>query len=98
VALRPAASTFGTTFAAIKDCVTILGKASRLDRYRGQVERSIPMLSWAITFLVIALIAGVLGFGGIAGTASSIAQILFFLFLVLFVVSLIFGRTRTPIA
>ncbi|MCA9152762.1 MAG: DUF1328 domain-containing protein, partial [Planctomycetales bacterium] len=26
------------------------------------------MLSWAITFLIVALIAGVLGFGVIAGT------------------------------
>ena len=26
------------------------------------------MLSWAITFLIIAIIAAVLGFGGIAGT------------------------------
>jgi uncharacterized membrane protein YtjA (UPF0391 family) len=52
------------------------------------------MLSWAITFLVIAIIAAVLGFGGIAGTAAGIAKILFFVFLVLFVVSLIFGRGR----
>ena len=35
------------------------------------------MLSWAITFLIIAIIAGVLGFGGIAGTATSMAKILF---------------------
>ena len=49
------------------------------------------MLSWAITFLIIALIAAVLGFGGLAGTAVGIAKILFFVFLVLFVVSLIFG-------
>jgi uncharacterized membrane protein YtjA (UPF0391 family) len=55
------------------------------------------MLSWALTFLVIALIAGVLGFGVIAGTAAEIAKILFVLFLVLFVVSLIFGRARTPV-
>jgi uncharacterized membrane protein YtjA (UPF0391 family) len=55
------------------------------------------MLSWAITFLVIALIAAVLGFGGIAGTASSIAQILFVVFLVLFIVSLIAGRRSTPL-
>ena len=27
------------------------------------------MLSWAITFLVIALVAALFGFGGIAGTA-----------------------------
>lgn len=28
------------------------------------------MLSWAITFLIIAIIAAVLGFGGIAGTST----------------------------
>ena len=39
------------------------------------------MLSWAITFLIIALIAAVLGFGGLAGTAVGIAKILFFVFL-----------------
>lgn len=55
------------------------------------------MLSWAITFLVIALIAGVLGFGGIAGTATGIAQVLFGLFLILFLVSLLLGRRTPPV-
>jgi uncharacterized membrane protein YtjA (UPF0391 family) len=55
----------------------------------------IIMLSWSITFLIIALIAAALGFGGIAGTAVGIAKILFFVFLVLFILSVIFGR-RTP--
>jgi len=50
------------------------------------------MLSWALTFLVIALIAGVLGFGVVAGTAASIAKVLFFVFLVLFVIGLFMGR------
>jgi len=50
------------------------------------------MLSWALTFLIIALIAGVLGFGVVAGTAASIAKILFVVFLVLFFVGLIMGR------
>jgi len=54
------------------------------------------MLSWALTFLVIALIAGVLGFGVVAGTAASIAKILFVVFLVLFVVGLLMGR-RGPV-
>jgi len=53
------------------------------------------MLSWAVTFLVIALIAAVLGFGGLAGTAVGIAKILFFVFILLFVISFIMGR-RTP--
>lgn len=53
------------------------------------------MLSWALTFLVIALIAAALGFGGIAGTSAGIAKILFFVFLVMFIVSLIFSRRAT---
>ena len=52
------------------------------------------MLSWALTFLVIALIAAVLGFGGVAGAATGIAKILFFAFLILFLVSLIIPRFR----
>ena len=55
------------------------------------------MLNWAITFLVIALIAAVLGFGGLAGTAVGIAKILFFVFIVLFVLSFLMGR-RGPTA
>jgi len=35
------------------------------------------MLSWAVTFLVVAIIAGVLGLSGVAGTATSIAYALF---------------------
>lgn len=45
------------------------------------------MLGWALTFLVIALIAGVLGFTSVAGTAVGVAKILFFVFLVLFAIS-----------
>ena len=50
------------------------------------------MLSYAITFLIVALIAGVLGFGVIAGTAATIAKVLFVVFLVLFIASLLRGR------
>lgn len=52
------------------------------------------MLGWAVTFLVIALIAGVLGFGGIATTSAGIAQILFFVFIALFVIALISNALR----
>lgn len=52
------------------------------------------MLSWALTFLVLALIAAIFGFGGIAVGAASIAKILFFLFIVLFVVSLVMNTVR----
>jgi uncharacterized membrane protein YtjA (UPF0391 family) len=54
----------------------------------------IDMLGWALTFLVVALIAGVLGFTTVAGAAMGIAKILFFVFLVLFVVSLVLHLVR----
>jgi uncharacterized membrane protein YtjA (UPF0391 family) len=52
------------------------------------------MLSWALTFLIVALIAAALGFGGIAGAATGIAKVLFFVFLVLFLISLVVPRLR----
>ncbi|MDX5329554.1 MAG: DUF1328 domain-containing protein [Caulobacteraceae bacterium] len=52
------------------------------------------MLSWALVFLVVALIAGLLGFTSIAGAAVGIAKILFFVFLVLFVVSAVMHMVR----
>jgi len=52
------------------------------------------MLGWALTFLVVALIAGLLGFTSIAGTAMGVAQILFYVFLVLFVVSVVMHLVR----
>jgi uncharacterized membrane protein YtjA (UPF0391 family) len=55
----------------------------------------IVMLSWAITFFVLALIAAVFGFTGIAAGAAGIAKVLLLLFIVGFVVSLIMhGRGR----
>ncbi|MHB8901067.1 MAG: DUF1328 domain-containing protein, partial [Thermoguttaceae bacterium] len=62
-----------------------------------QTTRGGTMLSWALTFLVIALIAAVFGFGGIAAGAAGIAKILFFLFLILFIVSLVAGGFRRPV-
>jgi uncharacterized membrane protein YtjA (UPF0391 family) len=50
------------------------------------------MLSYALIFLIVALLAGVLGFGVIAGTAATIAKILFVVFLILFIISLLRGR------
>jgi uncharacterized membrane protein YtjA (UPF0391 family) len=52
------------------------------------------MLSWAIAFFVIAIVAAVFGFGGIAAGAADIAKVLFFLFLIAFVVSLVVGLMR----
>lgn len=52
------------------------------------------MLGWALTFLVVALIAAVLGFTTVAGAAIGIAKILFFVFLVLFLVSVVAHMVR----
>jgi uncharacterized membrane protein YtjA (UPF0391 family) len=49
------------------------------------------MLSLALTFLIIALVAALLGFTGIYIAAAGIAKILFVVFLVLFVISLAAG-------
>jgi uncharacterized membrane protein YtjA (UPF0391 family) len=50
------------------------------------------MFSWAITFLIIALVAAVFGFTGIAGTATNIAWILFVVGLILAIVFAVTGR------
>ncbi|MFN3520942.1 MAG: DUF1328 domain-containing protein [Phenylobacterium sp.] len=57
------------------------------------------MLGWALTFLVVALIAAVLGFTSIAGAAMGVAKVLFFVFLVLFAVSIVMHlvRGRSPL-
>lgn len=47
------------------------------------------MLTWALIFLVVALIAGAFGFWGVASAATGFAKILFVVFLVLFLGSLI---------
>ncbi len=52
------------------------------------------MLSWALTFLVVALIAALLGFTGIYVAAAGIAKLLFGIFLILFVVSLVMHLVR----
>lgn len=58
------------------------------------------MLGWALTFLIVALIAAILGFGGIAGFAVETAKIIFFVAIVLFLISAVIGlvRGRTPSA
>jgi uncharacterized membrane protein YtjA (UPF0391 family) len=55
------------------------------------------MMSWAVTFLIIALVAALFGFTGIAGTAVNIAWILFVVGLILFVIFLVLGRRPPPV-
>jgi uncharacterized membrane protein YtjA (UPF0391 family) len=49
------------------------------------------MFGWAITFLVIALIAGAIGFGVVAGTAFAAAKIVFVVALIAFLISGVLG-------
>lgn len=50
------------------------------------------MLSYALTFFVIAIIAGILGFSTVMGTAAWIAKLFFVGFLIIAVISLLKGR------
>lgn len=50
------------------------------------------MIGWAITFLVVAIVAALLGFSGIAGVATNIAWILFVVGLILAIVFAVMGR------
>jgi len=52
------------------------------------------MLTWALIFFVVAIVAAIFGFGGIASAAAGIAQIIFFLALALFLVALIMNLVR----
>ena len=50
------------------------------------------MISWAVTFLIIALIAAVLGFSGVAGTAVNLAWICAVIGIILALVFGVMGR------
>ena len=67
--------------------------ASRVAR-AVECKTEIVMLSWVVTFLIIALIAGILGFGGVAGASVEIAKTIFFIAVVLFIVSAVVGVAR----
>jgi uncharacterized membrane protein YtjA (UPF0391 family) len=73
-----------------------LGKAG--PRYQARqaanaaiMSEEVIMLGWALSFLVIALVAAVLGFGGIAGLSIEIAKIIFVVAIILFLISAILG-------
>ena len=54
------------------------------------------MFSWAIAFLVIAILAGIFGFLGIATSAAGIAKVIFVVALILAVVGFVMGRRGMP--
>jgi uncharacterized membrane protein YtjA (UPF0391 family) len=67
--------------------------ARRLQRWV-RAPKEVPMLHYAIVFLVIALIAALFGFGGIAAGAVSIAKILFFIFVIMAIVAFVMSIGR----
>lgn len=52
------------------------------------------VIHWAVTFLIIALVAALFGFGGVAGTAMAGAKLLFWIAIVLAVIAFLFGMVR----
>jgi uncharacterized membrane protein YtjA (UPF0391 family) len=56
----------------------------------------VPVLYYALVFLIVGLIAGVLGATGVASIASQIAWILFIVGIILLVIHLATGR-RGPV-
>ena len=52
------------------------------------------MIGWAVTFLIVALIAALLGFGGVALVSIELAKVVFFVAIVLFVISALVGLMR----
>ena len=76
----------------------VLGVRTARLRPPRQNRRIREMLGWAVTFLVVALVAALLGFGGIAGTAMEAAKLVFFVAIVLFAISAVVGlmRGRSP--
>lgn len=52
------------------------------------------MFSWALLFLIVALIAGVLGFGGVAVISVEMAKIIFTIAIILFLISVVAGIVR----
>jgi uncharacterized membrane protein YtjA (UPF0391 family) len=83
-----AAGTFVPSGDWFNECVSASRATSKTD------QAELVMLSWVVTFLVIALIAGILGFGGIAGVSIEIAKTIFFIAVILFIVSAVVGLAR----
>ena len=65
---------------------------ARITEWRGE---GVPMMSLALTFLIVGLVAGLLGLWGIAAVASQIAWVLFLIGVVLLVLHMI-GTRRLP--
>jgi uncharacterized membrane protein YtjA (UPF0391 family) len=78
-----------------------LAPAWRADSTQGAPSRDpgkekpvMDVISWIITLVVIAVIAGALGFGGVASAASGGASILFWALIVFVLAALVVGIAR----
>ena len=73
-----------------------LGRRGATNPSFGPTQPNLVMLSYALLFFIVAVIAAALGFGGLAGTAATVAKVLFVIFLILFLISLVTGRRPRP--
>jgi uncharacterized membrane protein YtjA (UPF0391 family) len=80
------------TFVPAQDYFCSRGSLGR--DLKAEIQRGFVMLSWVVTFLIVALIAGILGFGGIAGVSVEIAKTIFFIAVILFLISAVVGVAR----
>jgi uncharacterized membrane protein YtjA (UPF0391 family) len=63
-------------------------------RHHHRMREDYHMFSWALLFLIVALIAGVLGFGGVAVISVEMAKIIFTVAIILFLISVVAGIMR----
>jgi uncharacterized membrane protein YtjA (UPF0391 family) len=54
------------------------------------------MLTWALTFFVVALVAAALGMGGVAGLSADIGWLFAVIGVILLVVAMVTGRRAGP--
>jgi len=76
---------------AWKLLLRITSNGSRSERQRGRQQGGYDMLSWALTFFIVALVAAALGFGGVAGLSADIGWLFAVIGVILLVVSMVSG-------
>jgi len=54
------------------------------------------MLTWALTFFIIALVAAALGMGGVAGLSANIGWLFAVIGVIILVVAMVTGRSSGP--
>ena len=55
------------------------------------------MFNWAVTFLIIAIIAGLLGLTGVVGVSMEIAWTLFVVGLIVAIIFFVLGKRSPPL-